>query len=372
MWLEGLQRQRDIYSDVFAGRRNYIPLCLSLKSLVSINRWEYYGDWQQMLDNELAKAEAVRAIGSDQIPTVVLRFDPVPLLSMFGATVIQVGGRPFAAPIFRTPEQAARLEAPSLDAGILSEIEKAIEWFRRRTPAGMVLVTPPETDPVDVLLLLFGSDVFLWMAERPDAVTHALNVITDAFIRVQQRWKALLGEPQFEKVTYLGNSIPGVRVAADALVNLSPAMIRQFCYPAFERIAEACGKVLVHYCPSPEQKYYHVMRPVLECPWTLGVDTSGGVDYFDAPANATRLLERGVLLADCAFHSKPEAGVVENASTNINRFHERSWDEMDEWLDTDFMRLARSGGRPLVLRAAVSSIAEGRELYQHWRAKFDY
>ncbi len=369
MWLNDHASQREMFSSVYRGESTYIPLGISLKSTFSVNRWEYYDDWPRMLENELAKAEGIRAIGSDQIPTIVLRFDPVVLLSMFGAEVINVGGRPFSEPVFRHIEGTLGLTVPSLDAGILPRITEAIAWFRRNSPENMILVTPPETDPFDVLLLLFGSDVLLWMAEDPVPVKRALSVITETFIAVQHHGKQLLGEPQREKVTYLGNWIPGVRVAADAVVNLSPDMIREFCWPVFDRIAEEFGQVLVHYCPSPGQKYYHVVKPILDCPSVMGIDTSGGSDYFESPDNPQRLTMAGTLFADCGFNSPPHYPTMTSSSTNINRWQTLDWDKIDAWLDTDFMRLSQSKGRGLVLRTSVNTVEEGQELYGLWQER---
>jgi hypothetical protein len=373
MYLRNYARQREVYRALYAGGSRYIPLCISLKNTFSINRWEYVTDWPYLLANEQAKAEGIRDIGSDQIPGIVLRFDPVPLLSMFGAEVVPVGGRPFAEPVFHSIEEAARLQVPSLDAGILPRIVRAIDWFRKNAPADIPLATPPETDPFDVLLLLFGSDVLLWMAEEPETIHHALRVITEAFIRVQRQWKTLLGEPPREKVTYLGNWIPGIRVAADALVNLSPAMIREFCWPVFSQIADEFGPILVHYCPSPGQKYYHVLPAVLECPHVLGVDTSGGVDYFDSPENPSRLSTQGVLIGDCGFKTPARFANTDivAASTNINRFSfkEREWEQIEDWLARDFMQLSTTGQRGLILRTTVTSVAEGRELFALWQER---
>lgn len=356
---------------VFAGTCRYIPLGLSLRNRFSINRYEYFTDHRKMFENEMEKALAVRAIGSDMIPCLALRHDPVVLLSMFGGEVENIGGRPMAAPVFASLDAARKLEAPGLEAGILPEIARACRYFRGHAPPDVALCTPPETDPFDVLLLLFGSSIFVEMNDRPELVDRALDVITTTFIEVQRYLKALVGEPAREKVTYLGTCIPGIRVAADALVNLSPGMIRRFAWPVFGRLADAFGGVLVHYCPSPALKYYHVVPPLLDCPSVLGIDTSGGIDYFDSEENPRRLATGTALVAECAFTRPGQPPSEPDSSPNINRPRERSWDEIDAWLNGEFMGLSRQGRRGLILRACVPSIEEGRELYALWREKFE-
>jgi hypothetical protein len=203
------------------------------------------------------------------------------------------------------------------------------------------------------------------MQDEPELVLRLLDVITDAFIRVQIHFKNLLEEPLREKVSYLGIALPGIRVAADALVNLSPAWIRRFCYPVFEKLAGSFGGVLVHYCPSPSARYYHVMKPVLECPHVLGVCTSGGVDYFEDERNPLRLSEGKTLVGECDLRLD-DGAVAASASTNVNQFRMRRAGEFAAWLSSDFMRLSFEGRRGLILRTAVSSVEEGRRLYELW------
>jgi hypothetical protein len=352
--------------DAFALRPGYIPLAIGLRSLYSINRWDYYLDPPAMLAHELEKAEAVKAIGSDAIPCAVLRFDPVVLPSMFGGRVENVGGRPMVAPFLDGPREIERLRPPATESGIVPEVTKALHYFLDHTPEDVAVVTPPELDPFDAALLMCGSALFTLMNDEPDLAARLLDLVTDAFIRVQSLFKSLLDEPRREKVNYLGIAMPGIRVAADALVNLSPAAIARFCHPVFAKLAQAFGGVLVHYCPSPALRYYHVLKPVLECPHVLGVCTSGGVDYFDDGKNPLRLREGKTLVGECEIRCGG-GPVTASASTNVNRFRSREAAGIPEWLRSDFMRLSLHGRRGLILRTAVSSVQEGRELYALWR-----
>jgi hypothetical protein len=350
----------------FACEPGSIPLAVGLRSLYSINLWEYYLDPRAMLAHELEKAQAVKAIGSDAIPSVVLRFDPVVVPSMFGAEVENVGGRPMIAPFLQGPGDIEKLSPPPVDSGIVPKILEAADLFLRETPEDIAVCTPPELDPFDAALLMYGSDLFTLMSDEPELAARLLDVITDAFIRVQLKLKERLEEPQREKLNYMGILMPGIRVAADALVNLSAATIRKFCYPVFARLGEVFGGVLVHYCPSPALRYYHVMKPVVECPQVLGVCTSGGVDYFEDRKNPARLHQGLTLVGECDLRLNDDPATA-SASTNVNQFRRRRVDEVEEWLREDFLRLSFSGKRGLILRTAVSTIEEGRALYSSWR-----
>nr|MCU0247663.1 hypothetical protein [Bryobacter sp.] len=133
---------------------------------------------------------------------------------------------------------------------------------------------------------------------------------------------------------------------------------------------EVFGGVLVHYCPSPALRYYHVMKPVVECPHVLGVCTSGGVDYFEDLKNPARLSEGTTLVGECDLRLNDDPAAA-SASTNVNQCRRRRIDEVDAWLEEEFMRLSFSGRRGLILRTAVSTVDEGRELYSVWRRKVE-
>lgn len=357
---------RRIHLDAFAQKPGYIPLVVGLRSLYSINLWEHYQDPRAMLAHEREKAGAVASIGSDAVPAVVLRFDPVVLPSMFGARVESVGGRPMIAPFLTGPRDLDRLPNPPADGGIVPAVMRALDHFLSETPDHIAVCTPPELDPFDAALLMYGSELFTLMTDEPELVAKYLDQVTDAFIRVQMLFKERLDEPATEKLNYMGIVMPGIRVAADALVNLSAPMIRRFCYPVFEKLATVFGGVLVHYCPSPALNYYHVMKPLLECPSVLGVCTSGGVDYFEHARNPMRLRQGTTLVAECDLRLDGRSVTV-SASTNVNQFRTRTVGEAAEWLEGDFMSLSFTGRRGLILRTAASTVEEGREMFDAWR-----
>ena len=144
MWLD--ERNRAVKQTHLAALRRengYIPLGIFKRDLFSINYWWYFQDYRAMFDNEMRKAEAMHRIGSDVIPTVVLRFDHVVLPAMFGAEIERIGDYPWVKP-WLVPEDIRRLEPPPLDSGIMPLITEAVEYFRKHTPPEYVICTPPE------------------------------------------------------------------------------------------------------------------------------------------------------------------------------------------------------------------------------------
>jgi len=354
----------------FSGTSDYVPLGLSLRNAFSINRFEYLRDRDALFANELAKAAAQAAMPSDIVPCLVVRHDPVVLPCLFGGEVLNIGGRPMIEPFIQGGESLARVRVPPVEVGITPQVGRVLEYFKAHAPAGTLVVKPPQLDPFDAALLMVGSDLLVDMLEYPDEVHQFLGVVTEAFVRLEMHFKAILGEPQKESVTYLGTTLRGVRVAADSLVNLSPEMIRTFCFPIFERLAAEFGGVLVHYCPSPALKYYHVLATLLDCSSVVGIDTSGGIDYFDSPDNPGRLDPRMTQVADCAIRRPGPLPDVLDRHPNINRFLVRDWDCLRQWLDGEYVSQHRKRGRGVVLRATVDSVDEGNELFAFWRSLF--
>jgi hypothetical protein len=263
-------------------------------------------------------------------------------------------------------EQVPKLRKPSIDSGIVPLVAEAVQYFRKHAPDGLVVCKPPETAPIEAAISAFGSGLFAAFYTDTDLAVKALDLFTENFIEVNRHFKRLLGEPPEETVTYSGTIVPGIRLAADTLVNLSPDMIRRFINPTWERIAEAFGGVLVHYCPSPDEKYYHVIEPTLDCPVVIGIDQSAGVEYLETKDNPQRLVENTTFVTEVAFR-KAGAVEVEDKATNINRLTPIDWAQMESWWRSDFVQLSARKKRGLILRARVDSIGEGQELYGRWR-----
>ncbi|HUU29041.1 MAG TPA: uroporphyrinogen decarboxylase family protein [archaeon] len=318
-----------------------------------------------MFDNEAKKATAMRKIGSDIIPTVVLRFDPVLFPSMFGAKVEDSGGFPWIKP-WKTVEEIRKMKLPPLDSGIIPLVVDAIDYFKRNKPDDFVICTPPELAPLDQAISMFGSEIFTLFYEDPGLIHELLDILTRNFIQVSRYFKHLLNEPQNEKVSFLGTYMPGIRVAADSIVNLSPDMITDFINPTFELMAEELGQVLVHYCPSPGEKYYHVIEPLINCKGVLGIDQSGGVEYLMSRDNPSRMVINTTMVADAAFVRKESSGPIACDPTNINPINPIVWSDIRRWLGNEYFQLSKQRRRGLILRAKVESVNEGEELFGLW------
>lgn len=370
-WLPS--RYRDVARRQCAAFNNvsgYVPLGLSLRNFFSINQYPYYENIDKLFAAEMAKAEPQREIGSDVVPCLVVRHDPVVLPRMFGGKVVEIGGRPMVEPFLGNLDVIRNLDVPKTLSGIVPRVSETLEVFRQRASDDLVVCKPPQLDPFDAALLMYGSDLLFEMIDHPDDIHGFLSVLTEAFVGTEKHFRRILDEPDHESLNYLGVVIPGVRVAADALVNLSAEMIREFCFPIFDRLAEVFGGVLVHYCPSPNHEYYHVLETVIECGSVIGIDTSGGIDYFDNSQNRARLDGRLTLVADCGIPPDEGEGAAVDAHPNINRFRDRPWSGLGDWLQGEFMRAHRESGRGVILRATVDSVTEGRALYSHWRSLF--
>lgn len=300
MWLDRYSHIRKVHQNAYDFTGNYIPLGISMKDYYSNNSFEFFKDHEKMFENEMIKAQAVKSIASDMIPCIVLRFDPVLIPSMFGGKVVNVGERPWVEP-WMSIDDVKKLKKPSIDSGVMPRVVKAIEYFVKNAPDDVVICTPPEPFPFEIAVAMLGSSIYYEVYDRPELVEELLQIITATFIEVETLIKSLLQEPMKAKISYFGIYTPGIRMACDSIVNLSPDMIKSFLYPVFKEISNSFGRVMVHYCPTPTHKHYYVVDPILSCPDVLGIDTSGGIQYFDDSENPCRMRQHVTYIADCTF-----------------------------------------------------------------------
>ena len=123
MWLaERWRKVAERHQRALDGAPGYAPLLLSLRGKFSINYFEYFDDYRAMFEREVDKARGMQAIGSDAVPCLVVRHDPVVLPSLFGAPVENIGGRPMFEPFLDGPESLERLDVPDVVDAVAANV----------------------------------------------------------------------------------------------------------------------------------------------------------------------------------------------------------------------------------------------------------
>ena len=158
-----------------------------------------------------------------------------------------------------------------------------------------------------------------------------------------------MGEAQTGHITNRGIPFPGLRLSSDAIVNLSPPLLRQFALPVLERFAREYGKLCIHICtdPAPSQ---HVLPVLCESEHISAIDNWQGPDVFLGDGAPARFQDRVAVITDV------ELGTPE---------------QMDRFLDWEPVRtVPRKGGRGLVVHTRAESVDEARRIYGEWQERF--
>jgi hypothetical protein len=115
--------------------------------------------------------------------------------------------------------------------------------------ARFVAVDHPDCQgPVDILELLWGSDMFLGLYDRPDFTHELLTSISETYEKFISKWYEVCPQEKDMHVTW-GNGFQGkICLRDDSAMNLSPDMYKQFIYPYNERLLKYFGGGSIHSC----------------------------------------------------------------------------------------------------------------------------
>lgn len=102
--------------------------------------------------------------------------------------------------------------------------------------------------PMDVVELLWGSDMFLALYDQTDLVKRLLEKVTDTYKAFLDTWFSL-SPPKDELHAYFGNAHLGaICVRDDSAMNLSPRMYEEFILPYNDAVLTHFGGGAIHSC----------------------------------------------------------------------------------------------------------------------------
>jgi hypothetical protein len=114
--------------------------------------------------------------------------------------------------------------------------------------------------PMDILELLWGSDMFLALYDRSDLVHALLEKITQVYIAFLDTWFGL--SPRKDELhSYFGNAHLGsICVRDDSAMNLSPEMYAEFIMPYNDRVLTHFGGGAIHSCGKVDHFTPHLTK----------------------------------------------------------------------------------------------------------------
>ena len=107
---------------------------------------------------------------------------------------------------------------------------------------------PDTQGPLDVAELLWGCEIFYEMYDDPDFVHDVINLITDTYIKVLDKWFQLFPAKEDLNVHWHLLHKGKIMLRNDSAMNLSPEMYAEFALPYDKRLLEYYGGGCVHFC----------------------------------------------------------------------------------------------------------------------------
>ena len=144
---------------------------------------------------------------------------------------------------------------PALEAGLGANVSAAGRRFaeiaRQYPKSGRYvhIYHPDLQGPMDVCEMLWGSEMFLDLLDKPDLAHRVLDLVTETYLRLMTAWNDLVGVASNDWAVHWGLMHGGkIMLRTDSGMNLSPAMYDTFIRPYDERVLAALGGGAVHFC----------------------------------------------------------------------------------------------------------------------------
>jgi hypothetical protein len=107
---------------------------------------------------------------------------------------------------------------------------------------------PDMQGPMDICELLWGSSLFIALAEAPDLVIHLLELVTETYIQYMHLWEQKFPFQGDISTHWSMMQTGNIMIRDDSAMNLSPRMFAQFIAPYDERLLQEFGGGAIHFC----------------------------------------------------------------------------------------------------------------------------
>ncbi len=243
--------------DIFLANRSVKTKANYICPEVNIN--DALIDYEMMLVHQMQ--DVSHALAADNILTVRTNYGTGIMSSLFGAEVFtmprEINTLPTTKPMGELEKMEALLEKgiPDLMNGFGRNVFEMGEYFAEvfeKYPniQKYVSVYHPDTQgPVDILELLWGSDMFYNLYDEPEVVHDMLKLVSDTYIQFMETWYRLYPQKKdwanhWNSMAHLGTIV----LRNDSAMNLSPEMYEEFAKPYDEMLLNHFGGGVIHFC----------------------------------------------------------------------------------------------------------------------------
>ena len=296
-----------------------------------------------MLRAELDNLVPHLEIEDDRVPTVRVQFGTAQVAAAFGCSMHEYEDSPPAAGshVLAAPDDVFSLTVPSLDAGWYGRLHDWTALWKERLPAGVHIQHADIQSAFNSAHLIRGNDIMLDLFDRPDAVEHLLDVVTDFMIAIMRRMKAAISDDREWFFDWGAMWKGGARISNCSMQMISPEFYLRYVLPRDIRFFEAIGGGRVHYCGITGE----VIDEFFRVPSITGLDVDCTIhDFHDLCSGAPK---RVVIMPTGAFGRD---------SATLKRLLAGDWPTK----------------RNIIVPVQAAGVEEGRSLLQALRASMPW
>ena len=193
--------------------------------------------------------ESLEYTDDDLVPFVSPYTGTEVFAAAFGCAVsYPAGDMPFALPLVRTPQEAAKLAFPDpKNSPPTAEIFEIADRLKEAAP-GALMQLPDIQSPLDVAALIWNKeDFFAAMHEDPAAVSELVSMTEKFLMEFLDLWYARYGT---EFIAHHPDYyMPyGITFSEDEVGAISPGMFERFSLGSLNRLADRYGLTGMHCC----------------------------------------------------------------------------------------------------------------------------
>jgi hypothetical protein len=160
----------------------------------------------------------------------------------------------------------------------------------------VTLYHPDLQGPLDVVEMLWGSDIFYALIDTPELVHQLLDVVTETYTTLMTEWESLV-PPATDGYTVHWSMLHKGRLMLrdDSAMNLSATMFCEFVQPYDQRLLQRFGGGAIHFCGRGD----HFLPHMTQMPGLHAINMSQP-ELNDMELCFTHTIDRGIRLIGLA------------------------------------------------------------------------
>jgi len=145
---------------------------------------------------------------------------------------------------------------------------------------------------MDVVELLWGSNIFTDIIMEPQKVKDLMDLITETYIQLMKKWNSEFTQYYDDMSVHWGLMQPGhVMIRDDSATNFSPDLVQEFILPYDQRILNEFKGGAIHYCGNGT----HFIEDMCNMDYLQAIQLSQP-DYNDMDVIFDNTVDKGIKL----------------------------------------------------------------------------